>query len=301
MIKLGVNIRNFGPTANPENFCRWVRFAEDSGFALAVMSDHLASTPDVNEIYPTPFYDPFSTLSWLAGLTQRLELATSVAILPYRHPLHTARIAANIDQFSGGRFVLGVGVGWSDQEFAALDVPFRQRGRITDEYLAAIKAAWTNDVVSMDGEFVAYSTVSTGPRSVREPHPPIWVGGSSPAAIRRAARFGDAWHPINPDLGWLRDSGVPALRRAADALERPMPALCPRIRARPTPNELPDADRLAGVGSVAQIVADLEALAAMGAEYVVLDPNRDHPRDERPLVDDWRDLSAIVERASGLL
>lgn len=301
MIKLGVNVRNFGPTATPENFRRCARFAEDAGFTLAVMSDHVVSTPDVNEIYPTPFYDPFSTLSWLAGVTQRLELGTSVAILPYRHPLNTARVAANVDQFSGGRFVLGVGVGWSAPEFAALDVPFHQRGRITDEYLAAIKAAWANDVVSLDGEFVAYSAVTTGPKSVRLPHPPIWVGGSSPAAIRRAARFGDAWHPINPDLNWLRDVGIPALRRAADTLDRPMPALCPRIRARPTTSDLPGADRLSGVGSLAQIVADIEALVAMGAEYVVLDPNRDHSRDERPLDDDWHDLSAIVERAADMV
>src|SRR5690606_1924702 len=111
---------------------------EDSGFAIAMVSDHLAPTPDVAELYPSPFYDPYATLAWMAGFTDRIELGTTVTIVPYRHPLLTARLASNIDAFTGGRFVLGVGVGWSEAEYAALGIPFRQRGRITDEYLAAI-------------------------------------------------------------------------------------------------------------------------------------------------------------------
>lgn len=225
MTRLGVNVPNFGPTATPDNLLAWARFAEDAGFAVAMMSDHVAPTPDVAAIYPDPFYDPFTTLSWLAGLTERIELGTTVAILPYRHPLLTARAAANIDRFSGGRFVLGVGVGWSEPEYTALGVPFRDRGKITDEYLAAVIDAWTSPRVSLDGDHARYRDVSTGPRAVRSPHPPVWVGGSSPAAVRRAARFGDAWHPINPDLDWLRDTGLPALRAAARAAGRPAPAL----------------------------------------------------------------------------
>ncbi|WP_205855866.1 TIGR03619 family F420-dependent LLM class oxidoreductase [Phytoactinopolyspora endophytica] len=300
MIKLGINIRNYGPHATPANLREWVRFAEDTGFVLGVVSDHVAPTPDVTEIYPTPFYDPFATLSWMAGITDRLELGTSVVIAPYRHPLHTARLAANIDQLSGGRFILGIGVGWAEQEFAAIDAPFRKRGRMTDEYLEAVTAAWTNDVVSMDGEFVSYSDVSTGPRSVRTPHPPIWVGGTSPGAIRRTARFGDAWHPNNAELGWLRDTGLPALGEAAGELGRPVPAFSPRMRARLSEHAIPDDERRPGTGTLGQILADLETLTDMGAEYVVLDPNPDHPRDERPLADDWRDLGIIAKHATEL-
>jgi probable F420-dependent oxidoreductase len=300
-VKLGVNIPNFGPTATPQNLRDWVRFAEDNGFALAVMSDHVAPTPDVVATYPPPFYDPFVTLSWLAGLTDRLELGTSVTILPYRHPLMTARAATNIDQFTGGRFVLGVGVGWSAPEYTALGVPFRERGRITDEYLAAIRDAWSQDVVSFDGEHVRYRDVSTGPRSARSPHPPLWVGGASPRAILRAARLGDAWHPINPTLDWLRDTALPALQAAADELRRTPPALCPRIRARLQRHDLRADDRPAGVGSAAQIQADLDALAELGATYVVLDTNPDHPSDRRPPEEDWRALRAIADRARAAL
>lgn len=246
-----------------------------------MLSDHVAPTTDVVAQYPSPFYDPFTTLAWLGGLTTRLRLGTTVTILPYRHPLLTARAAANIDRFTGGRFVLGVGVGWSRLEYRALGVSFRDRGRITDEYLAAIIDAWTNDVVSHDGPTVTYDHVCTGPRPVASPHPPVWVGGASPAAIRRAARFGDAWHPVNADLAWLRATGLPALRAAAAELGRPMPAFAPRIRARRTVGDLDAVDRPIGVGSLAQIRADVDALVELGATQIILDTNPDDPRDRR--------------------
>jgi probable F420-dependent oxidoreductase len=291
--RLGLNIPNFGPTATPETLLAWARFAEDHDFAVAMMSDHVAPTPDVVALYPAPFYDPFTTLSWLAGRTDRVELGTTVAIVPYRHPLLTARAAANIDRFSGGRFILGVGAGWSEPEFTALGVPFRERGRITDEYLDAIVGAWTAEVVSHDGAYVRYRDVSTGPAPVRLP---LWVGGSAPGAIRRAARVGDAWHPNNAPLDWLRETGLPALRAAAEALGRAVPAFCPRMRARLAPRDLPEADRPAGVGSLAQVCGDIATLAEFGADTVVLDTNPDDPAGRRPAEDDWQTLRDIADR-----
>jgi probable F420-dependent oxidoreductase len=293
-MKLGVNLRNYGPNASPDALLRWVRFAEGSGFDLAMMSDHVVLTPDVMELYPPPFYDPFTTLAWLGAATERLLLGTTVVLVPYRHPMLMARMAANIDQFTGGRFIFGVGVGWSEPEFTALNVAFERRGAITDEYLAAILAAWTQDVVTLDGRFVSYRDVGTGPRPARQPHPPIWVGGASPPAIRRAARFGDAWHPNNADLGWLRDTGLPALRAVAADAGRSVPTFAPRMRVKVTANDRPDADRRSGEGSLAQVVADFRTLVELGAEYIVLDTNPDHPSEEAPLEDDWRDLAAVA-------
>jgi alkanesulfonate monooxygenase SsuD/methylene tetrahydromethanopterin reductase-like flavin-dependent oxidoreductase (luciferase family) len=175
-------------------------------------------------------------------------------------------------------------------------VRFRDRDAITDEYLLAIRDAWTNDVVSLDGDHVTYEDVSTGPRATRSPHPPIWVGGSGPAAIRRAARFGDAWHPINAEVAWLRDTGLPALRAAAGDVGRPVPALCPRIRARLTPHHLPATERRLGVGSIEQVLDDIRSLVELGASYIVLDTNPDHPGQRRPTVEDWRTLETIAER-----
>lgn len=286
MTILGVNVRNFGPQATPENLLGWARFAEEHGFGIAMISDHIAPTPEVNEIYPTPFYDPFATIAWLAGATTTLELGTGVTVLPYRHPLLTARMAANIDRFSGGRFVLGVGVGWSEQEYAALGVPFAKRGRVTDEYLAAVTAAFTDEVVSLDGEFASYRDVHTGPRPER---PRVWVGGSSPAAIRRAVRFGAAWHPINQEPAWLREVGIPALRAAASDQGRPVPAVAPRIRARL------GTERRTGQGTPGQIVDDIREFIDLGSAYVILDPNPDNPKDEQPLADDWRLLATIAD------
>ena len=220
-----------------------------------------------------------------------------MALLPYRHPLLTARMAANIDRFSGGRFVFGVGVGWSEPEFAALGVPFGQRGAITDEYLAVITELWAGEFASMNGRFVSFGDVATGPRQARRPRPPIWVGGSSAAGIRRAARFGDAWHPIDPRLDWLREVGLPRLRSAAAEAGRPQPALCPRINVRLEPADLDQDQRRTGVGSLAQVLRDLDELAALGAEYVVLDTYRGRPEDYRPAEEDWRMLEAVAARS----
>src|SRR3989441_5232291 len=138
-MRIGVNLLNFGPGANPDSLTRWTQLAETLGYHLVMISDHVALTPDVVARYPGPYYDPFVTLGWLARATTRVELGTTVVILPYRHPLHTARLTANIDQLSGGRFIFGVGVGWAKQEFETLGVPFERRGGMADDYPAASK------------------------------------------------------------------------------------------------------------------------------------------------------------------
>ena len=194
-MRIGVNLLNFGPGASPDSLAGWTQLAETLGYHLVMISDHVAMTPDVVARYPAPYYDPFVTLAWLARATRRVELGTTVVILPYRHPLHTARLTANIDQLSGGRFIFGVGVGWAKQEFATLGVPFERRGAMSNDYLAAIKTAWTSDPASYTGPFVSFRDVSTGPRPIRSPHPPIWVGGASDAAMSRAVRLGDAGTP----------------------------------------------------------------------------------------------------------
>ncbi len=195
--------------------------------------------------------------------------------------------------------MLGVAVGWSEREFGALGLPFERRGAMTDEYLAAIKELWTAEVASMSGEFLSFRDVRTAPRPARSPHPPIWVGGSSTAAIRRAARFADAWHPIDPRLAWLRDTGLPRMRAAAEAAGRPMPALCPRINLQLEAADLDEEQRRSGVGSLAQVLRDLDELADLGSEYVVLDTYLGRPEDRRPAAEDWRMLEAVTARRPG--
>ena len=128
-MKFGLNLINFGPEASAESIGASAKWAEQVGFQLVMVSDHVALTANVAKAYPAPFYEPFTALAWLAGRTSRVELGTTVVILPYRHPLLLARMANNLDQLSNGRLILGVGVGWAQAEFVALGVPFSQRRR----------------------------------------------------------------------------------------------------------------------------------------------------------------------------
>lgn len=261
---LGVNVPNFGPGTDPGLLRDWARVVEGLGYDLLMLSDHVAITPDVAVRYPEPFFEPFTALSWLAGVTGRIRLGTTVLIVPYRHPLLIARMAGNLQHLSGGRLVLGVGVGWARQEFDALDVPYARRGRITDEHLAAVRDAWAEQAGL--------------------PHVPLWVGGHSAAALRRVVRFGDAWHPLRLPLEQMREI----------LAEHELPGFAPRLAFRLTDAPVDDPERPAGVGSLEQVLDDLHRLRGLGATTVVLDPYHGDPdetqRPERP----WQDLAEVA-------
>jgi probable F420-dependent oxidoreductase len=275
-VRLGVNVPNFGPGTRPDVLLRWAQMAEGLGFDLLMLSDHVAVTPDVAEQYPAPFYEPFTTLSWLAGRTSGIRLGTTVLIVPYRHPLLVARMAANLNDLSGGRLVLGVGVSWARQEFAALGVPFAERGRLTDEYLTAIRTAWADDADYRGGASI-----------------PIWIGGNSDAGIRRAVRIGDAWHPLRFTVPWLQ-SAVTRLAEEAGQQQRPVPELAPRIALRLTDEPVTTEDRLAGEGSIGQIAADLAELQSLGAGTIVLDPFSGDPAETSHPEAAWQALATVI-------
>src|SRR5690348_8012595 len=223
---MGVNVPNFGPGTEPGVLRRWAQTVEGLGFDLLMISDHVAVTPDVAEQYPAPFYEPFTTLVWLAGITGRIRLGTTVLVVPYRHPLLIARMAANLSDLSGGRLVLGVGAGWAVQEFGVLGVPFGQRGKLTDDYLRAVRAAWADEADYRGGRI------------------PIWVGGNSDAGLRRAVRLGEAWHPLR-FMPWLREA-MGRMTALADEQRRPVPGLAPRIALRLAESPVTGPGRLAG-------------------------------------------------------
>ncbi|MGE7439715.1 LLM class flavin-dependent oxidoreductase [Kitasatospora sp. NPDC001175] len=267
-MQLGVNLPNFGPGTDPGVLRDWARVTEGLGYGLLMVSDHVVVTPDVAERYPEPFYEPFTTLSWLAGVTTRVRLGTTVLILPYRHPLLVARMATNLNRLSGGRLVLGVGVGWARQEFDALGVPYTGRGRLTDEYLATLRDTWRTE--AEDG---------TAPI-------PVWVGGHSAAALRRAARFGDAWHPLRLSLARMR----------AVLTDHSLPAFAPRIALRLTTAPVDDPERPAGVGTIEQILGDLDQLRLLGADTVVLDPYHGDPKETRRPHTAWQALTEVASQ-----
>ncbi len=270
-MKIGINLLNFGPGISPASVGRWAQVVEGLGYHGIFISDHVAVTPTIAQRYPEPYYDALITLSWLAGQTRRLDLGTTVIVLPYRHPILLARQVANLDQLSGGRVILGAGIGNAADEFAALGVPHARRGAWSDEMLAAMQALWTGDgEVTYRGKHIAFERISAIATHQR-PHPPIWVGGNSESAIHRAVRSGAAWHPINQSVAALRDRWLPQLQAEAARAARPVPALMPRIRMRIEDHANSAPDRAPGVGSLEQIHADLAGLEALGAEYVILD------------------------------
>jgi probable F420-dependent oxidoreductase len=171
------------------------RAAEAAGFAWVSCSDHPAVPVSRAQAMGPTWFDAGSTLAFVAGVTTRIRLMPHVLVLPYRHPLVVAKQYGTLDFLSGGRLILGVGSGHLKPEFLALGANYDERGKVTDEYLRALAAAWQHDVAYFDGEFVSFRDMMVWPRPIQKPRPPFWVGGNSNAAVKRAARFADGWVP----------------------------------------------------------------------------------------------------------
>ncbi len=208
-VTFGCSLPSRGAMASLEALRSLAQRAEDLAFDSVWVSDHIILPHQVDSFYPyspdgvatfrpdQPYYDPIATLNFLAGCTQNLRLGTHVLIIPYRNPVLTAKMLATLDVLSGGRVTLGVGVGWMEEEFQALGLDtFAQRGAVTNEYLRLFKELWTKEQPEFQGEYYQLSGAGFLPKPVQKPHPPIWVGGHTGAAIRRAAELGDGWMPI---------------------------------------------------------------------------------------------------------
>ncbi|HEX5616148.1 MAG TPA: TIGR03619 family F420-dependent LLM class oxidoreductase, partial [Acidimicrobiia bacterium] len=177
--------------AGPDDIVRVAQTCDRAGFFYVAVCDHVAVPRGPAEMMSTTWYDPVSTLSYLAALTDTVRLMTNVYVAAYRHPLQTAKTFATLDALSGGRVVLGVGAGHLEGEFAVLGVPFAERGRLTNEAIDGIVAAWSDEWPVLDGPTWTASDVGQRPRPVQQPRPPIWIGGSGKAALRRVAERGD--------------------------------------------------------------------------------------------------------------
>ncbi len=184
------------------------RSAEALGFAALSLPDHVIMPvrPGVPSI-STVWYDPFVLTAHLATLTQRLRFIFNVLVVPYRPPVQLAKAVSTLDVISNGRLTLGVGGGWLKGEFRVLGIPFEDRGPLTDEYLRAMRALWTQDEPSFEGETVRFQNLAFEPRCVQRPHVPLWIGGSGPRPMRRVIEQGDGWTPM---VGNLRELGAGA-------------------------------------------------------------------------------------------
>ena len=191
----GIGLPHFRQVASTEAIATVTQQAEALGFDSVWVSDHIVVPHSAIPRFGEVFFEPFTTLAYVAGKTQRIRLGTSVIILPYRHPLFMAKALATIDVLSGGRLIVGAAVGWLAEEFEALGIPFSERGDRSDEALKVMRAVWTEAEPKFEGRFFRFARIKAEPKPLQKPHPPIWIGGGSPAALRRAAEFADAWHP----------------------------------------------------------------------------------------------------------
>jgi probable F420-dependent oxidoreductase len=271
--------------------------ADELGLDGVFVPDHILAKPATTQHYGAHWPDPFSLLAYLAGRTRRIHLGASVIVLPYRNALVTAKAAATVDQVSGGRFIFGVGVGWDEAEFKDLGLPFRERGRMSDDYLRAIKAAWAADVPDYAGRYLTFSGATFSPRPAQQPHPPIWVGGApgalSDAPLRRCAELGDYWHPLGlalddleKGLGMLRDLAARAGRRPPGLAARNMLDLTAGAKG---------AGRAAFQGSPDEVVADLRRVKGLGAEWMTFDlPREGVPAMQRAMERIARELKPVA-------
>ncbi len=194
-MNFGITVPNFGKFADRESILDISIAAEELGFDSLWVSDHVV-LPKNHKGFGNVFYDPLVTLSFIAQKTKSIKLGTSVIVLPYRNPVVLAKQISTLDALSEGRVVFGVGAGWLKEEFEALGASYAERGQITDEYLEIIKELYTNDSPSYKGKNYKFSDISFYPKPVQKPYPPIWVGGNSRNALKRAVKYGSGWHVV---------------------------------------------------------------------------------------------------------
>jgi probable F420-dependent oxidoreductase len=190
-VHLGVILPNFGPRSTPGEIRHVAEAAEELGFDSVWATEHVLVGPETAGSYGR-VYAPLVTLGWIAGLTERVALGTSIVIAPLHHPIHLAKEAATLQELSGGRLLLGLGMGWHEDEYRFLGVPFKGRGRRGDESIRLMRALWRGER-EFDGEHWSFEDATFGP--LPQPEPELWIAGSSRPALRRARELGDVWHP----------------------------------------------------------------------------------------------------------
>lgn len=226
-MKIGLMVAMNGPNATAAFLRAVATGAEQRGFESLWCGEHVVMFDHYDSPYPYTSdgrfpdglgdigkFDPFSTLMYMAAVTTRIRLGTGVCLIPQRNPVYTAKYVADLDVLSGGRVDFGVGIGWSREEYGALNTPWADRGKRLDEYLQVMQALWTQDTSSFDGELYPLAPCRLYPKPVQAPHPPIHVGGESDAAMKRAAKVGQGWYT----LGRTADELRPVLARLDEHL-----------------------------------------------------------------------------------
>ena len=295
-MKYGFTVPGRGPLATPDMLLTIAKHGEELGFDSIQTGDHILVPKNIDSTYPYTDTGEFpglssgssleqlTLLSFLAGQTSKIRLVTSVLIVPHRNPLVAAKTLATLDVLSKGRLVVGIGVGWMKEEFEALGLPpFEERGAVTNEYLRIFKELWTNDSPSFSGKYCSFSGINFLPKPVQKPHPPLWVGGESMAAVRRAAQLCDGWYPIgsNPqfrmDTPELLSEKIQRLYTEMNKCDREPGDVNLIYRTHDydlSSGHNSETDRNFFTGSADQIASDIRRYAEIGVSYLVMDFGR---------------------------
>lgn len=285
-MQIGCSAPSSGPLIGPDSLVRIAQEAEMLGFDYVTVSDHIIIPTSIASRYPYSDSGEFpsgaaaerleqlTAATFIAASTSKLRIVTSVMVVPHRPAVLTAKIVATIDYLSKGRLTLGIGAGWCEEEFNAIGtLPFAERGAVTDEFMMACKELWTSEAPKFTGKYVKFKDVLFPPKPVQQPIP-IWVGGESGPAMRRTAKYGDAWYPIGTNPQFPMDTlerfkaGAAKLRGMTEKAGRDPNAVALAYRVSSNPEAQPkgtvDGQRKLFTGSTADFAGDIKALRDVG-------------------------------------
>ncbi len=288
-MKIGYSLSNNQGIEDVQSVVELAVRAEELGFDSVWASEHVFNVSYVyDRIGDKPYYEPLSILTYVAATTKTIGLGTSVLVLPYHNPIRLAKTAATLDVLSGGRLMLGVGVGVIEQELEAMGSPYAERGAITDETIAIMKELWTKPDPSFQGKYHSFSGMKFTPKPVQKPHIPLYIGGASRAAIRRAARSGTAWHPtaLSPEV---LAQGMVYLKEQAQAAGRDPSEIAVSLSA--AIGNTHNQDRYSMGEDPEEILERAQIYKEMGVERLVVSPNT---RDPEQLVPAMEMLAEVV-------
>ncbi|MCH8745999.1 MAG: LLM class F420-dependent oxidoreductase [Chloroflexi bacterium] len=275
-MRFGVIVPNNWGIEDPQQMLSIGPLAEELGYDSVWVMDHLFNNGYIRErLDDKPYYHPLATLSHLSATTKKVMLGTSVLVLPYHNPVELAKYTATLDQMSGGRLTLGVGVGAMTEEFNALGISLKQRGSLTNESISIMKELWTNEDPSYHSRRWDFADLKFSPKPVQKPHIPIWVGGSSPGALKRAATLGDGWHAsgVGPEHYSICRREIQEMAQAAG---RDPDELTWSVRIDVSVKGMPTSERAAGRqggipgDDIDQMIAGISAYQNAGVEHMVL-------------------------------
>lgn len=268
-MKLGFSLPNNQGVAQVKDLVTLAVEAETLGFHSVWVSEHLFhATYVADRLGNAPYHEALTILTAVAGATSRVRLGTSVLVLPWHHPVQLAKRVASLDDYSGGRVSLGVGVAQTEDEFENLGVPFNDRGRIADEMLTAMKILWTEEYPEFHGKYINFKDLQFEPKPIQKPYPPLLIGGASRRAIERVVKHGDGWHALSQSPQTIAPIVKELRQRRTDTLDVSVRAMTTVMNE---PWNRPVEERVTMKGTQEELTAMLHAYENAGVDEVVLD------------------------------